>query len=190
MNNIIFIPTVEIAVKHLEDDPTFNAGHGSALNIAGEIEMDAIIMDGRTLGCGAVAGVRNIAHPVSLARMVMEKTNHIMLIGSGANKFAKEMGIPEVDPLELVSDYASQKWEEFRKYTSVSKRYLMIQTNHRPPLTLQLAILPLEHCQLHHTPTQLCQALPSVTMTSSNVTPPQNWATTQWGRWQWTCKET
>ena len=98
MNNIIFIPTVEIAVKHLEDDPTFNAGHGSALNIAGEIEMDAIIMDGRTLGCGAVAGVRNIANPVSLARMVMEKTNHIMLIGSGANKFAKEMGIPEVDP--------------------------------------------------------------------------------------------
>ena len=115
------LPTVEIAVKHLEDDPTFNAGHGSALNIAGEIEMDAIIMDGRTLGCGAVAGVRNIAHPVSLARMVMEMTNHIMLIGSGANKFAKEMGIPEVDPSELVSDYASQKWEEFRKYTSVVK---------------------------------------------------------------------
>ena len=58
------LPTVEIAVKHLEDDPTFNAGHGSALNIAGEIEMDAIIMDGRTLGCGAVTGVRNIANPV------------------------------------------------------------------------------------------------------------------------------
>ena len=118
---IIFIPTVEIAVKLLEDDPTFNAGHGSSLNVAGEVEMDAMIMDGGTLNCGAVAGVRNIANPVSLARMVMEKTNHIMLMGSGANKFAKEMGVPEVDPSELVSDYATQIWEDSHKYATVVK---------------------------------------------------------------------
>ena len=116
---MIFILAVEVAVRHLEDNPTFNAGHGSALNMAGEIEMDAIIMDGATLNCGAVAAVQNISNPVSLARMVMEKTDHIMLSGSGANKFAREMGVPELDPSELVGKHAKQKWEEFHKYGSV-----------------------------------------------------------------------
>lgn len=108
-------------MKSLEDDPTFNAGHGSVLNIAGEVEMDAIIMDGRTLSFGAVAGVRNIANPISLARMVMEKTDHVMLAGKGANDFAKEMGIPGVDPQELVSESSRKRWEEYNKYKTVVK---------------------------------------------------------------------
>ena len=108
-----------MAVRCLEDDPTFNAGHGSVLNAIGEIEMDSIIMDGRNLKFGAVAAVQNISNPVSLARKVMEETDHVMLVGKGANQFALEAGIPEVDPTELVSSAAKQAWEDFKKYKTV-----------------------------------------------------------------------
>uniref|UniRef100_A0A1A8N835 Uncharacterized protein n=1 Tax=Nothobranchius rachovii TaxID=451742 RepID=A0A1A8N835_9TELE len=77
------LDAVEAAVRALEDNPDFNAGHGATLNIDGEVELDAIIMDGRTLACGAVSSVKNIANPVSLARAVMEKTSHVMLTGRG-----------------------------------------------------------------------------------------------------------
>ena len=82
------LEAVEIAVKCMEDNPTFDAGTGSVLNAEGEVEMDAAIMDGRTLNAGAVAAVRNIRNPISLARKVMENSNHLFLVGEGANKFA------------------------------------------------------------------------------------------------------
>ena len=82
------LEAVEIAVKCMEDNPTFDAGTGSVLNAEGEVEMDAAIMDGRTLNAGAVAAVRNIKNPISLARKVMENSNHLFLVGEGANKFA------------------------------------------------------------------------------------------------------
>ena len=111
-------------MKCLEDDPTFNAGHGSVLNEDGEIEMDAIITDGGTLNFGAVAAVKNIANPVSLARAVMEKTKHVMLAGEGVSRFAHEVGVPEVNPGDLVTERRQKQWEEFHQYqTAVDSRY-------------------------------------------------------------------
>lgn len=115
----LLLSPVEIAVRCMEDDCTFNAGRGSVLNAEGKVEMDAIVMEGSSLKFGAVAGVRNISNPVSLARMVMERTEHVMLVGEGANRFAREMGVEEVDPSELVSKNQRKIWEEFNKYGSV-----------------------------------------------------------------------
>src|SRR5438309_1913198 len=84
---------VEQAVHCLEDNPLFNAGRGSALNNQGKVEMDAAVMDGQTLKAGAIAMVRGIKNPVSLARKVLEKTSHVLLSGYGASQFAKDMGI-------------------------------------------------------------------------------------------------
>ena len=92
------LDAVEIAIKHLEDDPTFNAGHGGALNSQGKVELNAIIVDGKLLEFGAVAAVENIANPISLARLVMEKSDRVMLVGKGTNLFAEEMKIPSIDP--------------------------------------------------------------------------------------------
>ena len=83
------LSAVEAAVRYFEDDETFNAGRGSVLTIDGEIEMDAAIMDGATLNCGAVALIKNVAHPISLARLVMEKTNHVFIAGDFAEKLGK-----------------------------------------------------------------------------------------------------
>lgn len=82
------LDAVEQAVKILEDNPLFNAGRGSALNMRGEVEMDAAIMDGKTLKAGAVSMVRQVRNPVSLARTVMTKTNHVFLSGYGALELA------------------------------------------------------------------------------------------------------
>ncbi|HDQ00391.1 MAG TPA: asparaginase [bacterium] len=97
------LDTVEAAVKILEDDPTFDAGRGAFLNAFGEIELDAMIMDGVTLNFGALAAVQNILHPITLARMIMEKTEHCMLVGAGAQHFAEQIGVKAVDPRELLT---------------------------------------------------------------------------------------
>jgi beta-aspartyl-peptidase (threonine type) len=86
------LDAVEQVIRFLEDDPLFNAGRGAVFNAAGLHELDASIMDGRTLGCGAVAGVRTVRHPISLSRLVMEQTKHVLLASDGAEKFADEMG--------------------------------------------------------------------------------------------------
>jgi L-asparaginase / beta-aspartyl-peptidase len=93
------LDAVEAAVRVMEDDPTFDAGRGSFPNQAGEIEMDAIIMDGATLNNGAVAAIQRVAHPISVARLVMERTAHILLVGAGAEAFARSVGVP-VTPVE------------------------------------------------------------------------------------------
>lgn len=83
------LEAVEEAVKSLEDNPLFNAGRGSALNCRGEVEMDASIMDGRALDAGAVCMVRRVKNPISLARVIMERTEHVFLSGYGALEFAR-----------------------------------------------------------------------------------------------------
>ena len=98
------LDAVEMAVNILEEDPTFDSGRGAFLNEIGEVELDAIIMDGKTLDFGAVAALQNILHPVSVARKVMEKTEHSILVGSGALDFAKEIGFQELDPKELLTE--------------------------------------------------------------------------------------
>lgn len=81
----------------LEDDPLYNAGYGASPNSAGDFELDAAIMDGETLKAGAVAAVRNIRNPVDLARLVMDKTPHVLLAGEAAARFGLEHGIATVD---------------------------------------------------------------------------------------------
>ncbi|MBV9697611.1 MAG: isoaspartyl peptidase/L-asparaginase [Gammaproteobacteria bacterium] len=81
------------AVRLLEDDPNFNAGHGAALTRDGAAELDAAIMDGRQMRAGAVASVRHVKNPVELARHVMEKSRHVLLVGAGAEEFALEEGL-------------------------------------------------------------------------------------------------
>jgi beta-aspartyl-peptidase (threonine type) len=87
------VEAVESCASQLEDDPLFNAGCGSVLNENGKVEMDAGIMDGRDLSAGAVAGIGNIANPVQLARLVMDGSEHVMLIGDGALQFAKHCNV-------------------------------------------------------------------------------------------------
>ena len=86
------LDVVELAVRMLEDDPTFNAGRGSHLNSAGELQMDASIMEGTHRRAGAVAAIDGVLHPVSVARRVMEDSPHVLLVGPGAKQFARRAG--------------------------------------------------------------------------------------------------
>ncbi|KAI4812995.1 hypothetical protein KUCAC02_024351 [Chaenocephalus aceratus] len=112
------LDAVEAAVRAMEDNPAFNAGHGSALNADGEVELDSIIMDGRTLASGAVASVKNIANTVSLARAVMEKTSHVILTGRGANLFAESIGMATVPADELVTENEWKEWDKQKNYVA------------------------------------------------------------------------
>ena len=84
-----------------------------------ELSLYLIVHFIETLNYGSVAGVKNIANPVSLARKVMERTEHVMLIGQGANEFAREVGVAEVEPEQLLSAEAKRKWEDYKKYNKV-----------------------------------------------------------------------
>ncbi|ASJ10464.1 asparaginase [Thermococcus sp. P6] len=106
------LDAVEEAVKVLEDNPLFNAGTGSVLTLDGRVEMDAAIMRGRTLEAGAVAGIQGVKNPISVARKVMEETDHVLLSGEGAVRFARIMGFEEYDP---VTEERRRQWEELRK---------------------------------------------------------------------------
>jgi beta-aspartyl-peptidase (threonine type) len=87
------LDAVATAVRILEDDPCYNAGHGAALTRDGAVELDAAIMDGKQMRAGAVASLRHVKNPVDLARHVMEKSRHVLLVGPGAEEFALEEGL-------------------------------------------------------------------------------------------------
>jgi len=87
------LDAVTAAVRALEDDPLFNAGRGAVLTRRGRAELDASIMNGRTLAAGAVAGIEHVRNPIELARRVMEKSRHVLLVGEGAEEFALEEGL-------------------------------------------------------------------------------------------------
>jgi L-asparaginase / beta-aspartyl-peptidase len=91
------LEAVEAAILILEDSPLFNAGRGAVVNADGFCELDASIMDGRTRAAGAVAGVSTVKNPISLARLVKDSSTHVLLIGMGAEAFAKQMGASLVD---------------------------------------------------------------------------------------------
>lgn len=125
MRGATAMDVVEAAVRMLEDDPLFDAGTGSVLNSAGEIEMDAMVMDGRSLQAGSVACVQNLQHPVTLARMVMEKSEYTMIVGKGANKFAEDNGMEEVPPEELLTEAALRELNHMKRFRhSISELYL------------------------------------------------------------------
>jgi beta-aspartyl-peptidase (threonine type) len=92
------LDAVEAAIRVLEDDPLFNAGRGAVFTAEGKNELDSAIMDGSNLKAGAVAGVTRTRHPISLARAVMEKSPHVMLVGAGADAFSVQAGLEQVDP--------------------------------------------------------------------------------------------
>ena len=110
------VDAVVAAVRVLEDDSVFDAGTGSVLNEDGQVEMDAVVMDGKTLRAGAVGAVQNVRNPVSLARLVMDKTDHILLVGAGANKFAALQGVPQVLPDQLVTVEAREQFDSIKDY--------------------------------------------------------------------------
>ncbi len=109
------IDAVEAAIVVLENDPIFDAGIGSHLNRDGRVELDAIVMDGATLKAGAVAAVERVRNPIRLARKVMESCEHMMLVGSGAERFAAENGLELCAPEELVLERERAAWRQCRE---------------------------------------------------------------------------
>lgn len=104
------LDAVEAAVRALEDDPLFNAGKGAVFTAEGRNELDASIMDGRTLAAGAVAGVTRTRNPISLARAVMERSPHVMLARDGADAFSREHGLQQVEPEYFRTE---ERWQQF-----------------------------------------------------------------------------
>jgi beta-aspartyl-peptidase (threonine type) len=98
------LDAVVAAVQVLEDDPLFNAGHGAVIAANGSCELDAALMDGRDLRAGAVTGVRHVRNPIALARLVMERSPHVMLAGPGAEEFALEQGLLPVPNRHFVTE--------------------------------------------------------------------------------------
>ncbi len=112
------LDAVEIAIRMLEDSPLFNAGKGAVFTADGKNELDASIMNGKTLAAGAVAGLHHVKNPITLARAVMERSPHVMMIGDGAEKFAKEQNI------ELVEEkyfWTQQRWDSLQKILTEEK---------------------------------------------------------------------
>lgn len=108
------LDAVETAIRAMEDRPIFDAGRGSHLNRDGLAELDAGMMDGRTLRAGAVASVKRVANPISLARRVLHDSEHVFLVGEGAERFAAEAGIPLCDPTDLIVERERLLWEAKR----------------------------------------------------------------------------
>ena len=100
----------EEAIIQLEEDPVFDAGVGAHLNRDGKAQLDAILMDGRSLQSGAIGAVERIRNPIHLARLVLEKSEHSFLVGGGAEQFAVESGIGLCDPTELITPYEQERW--------------------------------------------------------------------------------
>ena len=106
------LDAVITAVTMLEDDALFNAGYGAVFTAEGQHELDASIMDGANLKAGSVAGVTRVKNPIKAARVVMEKTNHVMLTGEGADTFAESQGL-EMVPSEYF--YTERRWRSLMK---------------------------------------------------------------------------
>src|SRR5437016_9347737 len=113
------LDATEAAVRVLEDDPHFNAGKGSVFTSAGTNEMDAAIMDGKTLAAGAVACLKHIKNPIALARLVMERSGHVMMDGEGAEGFAGENGMELVDQKYF---FTQKRWDALQKIKAAEKK--------------------------------------------------------------------
>jgi beta-aspartyl-peptidase (threonine type) len=103
---------VEAAIVVMEDDETFDAGRGSFLNADGQVELDAGCMDGAALQVGAVASVQFIQNPIRLARAVMEKSEHVLLVAQGAQRFAQRMGFPTCNLTDLAVPREFERWQK------------------------------------------------------------------------------
>lgn len=115
---------VQATVNVMEDSPLFNAGKGAVFNSNGKNEMDASIMDGKTLNAGAVAGIQNIKNPINAARLVMDSINHVMLSGKGAEAFAKKHGIQFENDAYF---YTERRWNSLMKVKEKNDEKLLIK---------------------------------------------------------------
>ncbi len=106
------LDAVESVIKLMEDSPLFNAGKGAVLTEKGVAELDASIMDGKTLSAGAVAGIKHVKSPITLARLVMEKSPHVMMISDGAEEFAKQNGLEMVENEYFIT---KERWESYQR---------------------------------------------------------------------------
>lgn len=113
------IDAVVVSIKILEDSPLFNAGKGSVFTADGKNEMDAAIMDGKTLMAGSVAGVRTIKNPITAARCVMEKSPHVMMVGTGAEQFAKTCNCEFADESYF---FDQKRWDQLQKMKGTEKQ--------------------------------------------------------------------
>jgi len=113
------LDAVEAAVRSLEAHPWFNAGRGAVLTRDGGIELDASLMEGDRLRCGAVGAVTRIAHPVTLARRILEDGRHVLLVAEGALAFARKHEVPECDPAELITERQLRRWKGSREGNTV-----------------------------------------------------------------------
>jgi beta-aspartyl-peptidase (threonine type) len=109
------LDAVEAAIVVLENDPVFDAGYGSHLNLDGRVECDAIVMDGATLRAGSIAAVQRIRNPIRLARKLYEVGPHMMLVAEGAERFAKENGVALCNPKDLVAPSEREAWQQCKK---------------------------------------------------------------------------
>jgi len=125
------VDAVIAAVRTLEDDPLFNAGRGAVLNHEGDAELDAAIMDGNGPHAGAVAGVRHVKNPIELARLVMEKSPHVLLVADGAEEFALEQGVVLVPRSYFRTAARERELEEARRVEQARAA--------QPPATRHLA---------------------------------------------------
>jgi L-asparaginase / beta-aspartyl-peptidase len=112
------LDAVEVAIRILENSPLFNAGKGAVFTNDGKNELDASIMDGKTLGAGAVAGLRRVKNPITLARAVMEKSEHVMMAGEGAERFAAEQKVELVDTKYF---WTQHRWDALQKILKEEK---------------------------------------------------------------------
>lgn len=113
------LDAVETAIRILEDSPLFNAGKGAVFTADGKNELDSSIMDGKTLAAGAVAGLHHVKNPISLARMVMEKSPHVMMVGDGAEKFAVQQGVRLVDEKYF---WTEDRWKSLQRIKEQEKK--------------------------------------------------------------------
>src|SRR5258708_11752111 len=112
------VDAVELAIRLMEDSPLFNAGKGAVFNHDGKNELDASIMDGKTLAAGGVASLHHVKNPITLARAVMEKSPHVLMFGDGAEAFAKEQKI------ELVEEkyfFTQERWDQLQQILKEEK---------------------------------------------------------------------
>ena len=113
---------VEKAIVVMEDDEAFDAGRGSFINAAGDVELDASIMDGRTFRAGAVAAVQSLRNPITLARTVREKSEHVLLVGMGAQRFAREQGMKLCGQDDLITPRELERWRSLQRAPLSSTR--------------------------------------------------------------------
>jgi beta-aspartyl-peptidase (threonine type) len=108
------VDVAQAVVQILEDNPNFNAGRGAVLNSMGDVSLDASIMDGSDLSCGAVASVATVKNPIQLARAVRDKTPHVLLCGDPADQFAKELGLPQEKQEYFKTSEQIESWKQWK----------------------------------------------------------------------------